>query len=328
VKFRIPKIRIPLWVTLLPLVAGGLGWWHLWQGYAEELRGSLAQILPEGTDIQLSGFPYRLEAKVDGLALSQRTAALSGELSASQLTVHRVPWQRNRQVLTLMQPDIELGVMPLRFARTRLRAPSAIASLHLEGAQIARLSVVWEQPQIAAAFLPSPARAEKFEAHFRDTPANTTPAPETNADQARADIVLLGEDLRFGAGSPVQLDLRASITAKASLHRFADWQTGGTLRVETFTLSDAGGEILRFHGSLKPDAQGGLQIRGEVATRCPTTLRAAVVGQRAGPEKRTRKILTLPVSGQFPQGIILPPQDPSRPAPPVRGQEADCPALR
>ena len=56
--------RIPLWATLIPLVLGVLLWAWLWRGYEARLESDLAKILPPGTAIEATGFPYRLEARI------------------------------------------------------------------------------------------------------------------------------------------------------------------------------------------------------------------------------------------------------------------------
>lgn len=312
------KFRVPLWVTVVPLVAGVAGWWWLWQGYAAGLRTDVARVLAPGTAIGLAGFPYRLEADVANATLGSDGAAIRWQLHSPQLGVHRVPWQPERQVVTLVQPQAQIAVPGVPALAARLQAPSALASLHLEHGRIARLSVVWEKPAVRTALLSAPLGATELQTHFRDSPAPAEGGAPT------ADLVISGTGVRFGAGSPLGLDLRATIGAAAG---FANWAQGGWLRVEGFALTDATGDVVRYRGSVRA-AGGRMQLSGVVETVCPATLRAAVAGRVAAPEKRTRKVQRMAVAGEFPGAISLPPADTSVPPPPTRGQEPDCPRLR
>lgn len=314
------KLRIPLWATLLPLVAGVAGWWWLWQGYAAGLRQDVARMVAPGTAIELGGFPYRLEAEIADATLESDGPAIRWRVRTPQLAVHRQPWQPERQVLTLLQPGAGLAVPAVPVLAARIRAPSALASLHLERGHIARLSVVWDKPAVTAAFLPAPVHAIELQTHFREHPRGADAADAA----AAADLVISGRDLRFGDGSPLSLDLRGALGAAAGL---ANWAQAGWLRVENFALSDAAGEVLRYRGTLRA-TDGRLQLAGVVETFCPATVRAAVLGQVAPAEKRSRKPQRIAVSGSFPDAIQLPPADPARPPPPTRGQEPDCPRLR
>ena len=61
--------RIPLWLTLVPLVAAIAFYWVLWTGWANDFKAALAPWLPDST-LEITGFPYRLEAEVENPRLT------------------------------------------------------------------------------------------------------------------------------------------------------------------------------------------------------------------------------------------------------------------
>lgn len=328
---------IPLWLAFVPLALGVLAWAMLWRGYAAGLKAELRAVLPAGTMIETGGFPYRLEARIADLTLRQESGALQAMLRTSELVLNRVPWQRDRQVLVAFDPEMRLAVPALPGVFFEATAPAAQASLHLDQGSIVRLSIVWPSGVgIRSGLLPVDARAGHFEAHLRETPAeeSTGESAGESADAAagelpptQAQIVLSGRELRFGDGAPLQLALDAELVAKAPLRSLGAWRHGGAVSITDALLSDSGGEVARFRGTIRPDGDG-LFLDGEIDTFCPATVRAAVAGERPAVEKRARRIQTLAISGRFPGGLAIPPRDESRPLPPVRGQEADCPLLR
>ena len=319
--------HIPLWAALLPLLLGVLVWALLWRGYAADLRAELAAVLPAGAIVETGGFPYRLEARVSGLSLRHDGADLRAGLRTSELVLNRVPWQRDRQVLVAFDPEMRLAVPGLAGVDFAAEAPAAQASLHLDGDRIARLSIVWPSGvDLQSGLLPVVVRADHFEAHLRETAPWEAP-PEAGVPPLQAQIVLDGRMVRFGDGAPLQLTLTADLLAPAPLRSLAAWAEGGLLSVAEAHLADDGGEVARFRGRIRADG-GGLLLDGAIDTFCPATVRAAIAGVRAAPEKRARQLQTLAISGRFPGGLAIPPRDESKPLPPVRGQEADCPLLR
>ncbi len=41
-----PMKRIPLWLTIVPLLIGGVVYWHFWSGWRDTLRADLAAVMP------------------------------------------------------------------------------------------------------------------------------------------------------------------------------------------------------------------------------------------------------------------------------------------
>lgn len=320
--------RIPLWATLVPLVLGVLLWGWVWRGYADSFRADLQQVAPPGTDIALGGFPYRLEARIQNLDTSLGTEVLRGRLQAKGLAVNRVPWQTDRQVLNLESADVSVAVAGLSGATARVEAAEAQASLKLDGAQIARLSVVWEAPRLSVGLLPGAIVARHLEVHLRETPSAAARPAGGTALPTQAQIMLSGDGVRFGAGDPLTLAVDSEVTGPGPLTSYALWARGGAVEIRSATLSDAGGEVARLTATLGPDGAGALRITGRIETICPASVRAVIAGQAQPVEKRSRKPQTIALSGRLPGGLVAAPADPLKPPPPVRAQEAPCPRLR
>lgn len=318
--------RIPLWATLIPLVLGVLLWGWMWRDYATRFRADLQAAAPQHSEISVSGFPYRLEARIPDVDAPLDGGALQARLRVKELAVNRVPWQANRQVLNLDRSLAEIAVVPLGGAKARVEADEAQASLHLEGERIARLSIVWEAPRIETGLLPVPVSAGHFEAHLRETPS--TGLQPAGAPPTQAQLVLAGKAVRFGEGAPLGLALDSELTAPGPLRSYALWASGGAVEIRSATLSDATGEVARLTATLRPDGKGALQLEGRIETVCPASLRAAIAGEAHSGEKRSRKAEAIAISGRLPGGLVAAPADPSKPPPPVRGQEPPCPRLR
>lgn len=309
---------LPLAFSFLPLLLGVVLWWLVWRGYALGLRAELRPLLPPGTAVEVGGFPYRLEAEARDLALRRDRGDLRGSLVAKRVVLNRVPWQRDRQVVVAFDPDLELAVPAISGADAHVSAPALQASLHLDGRRIVRLSIVWATgADIRTGLLPEPVAARHFEVHFRELPAG--------GRASLAEAVVAGQEVRFGAGAPLRLDLAAVFAPSAGL---AGWLRDSVVSVDRALLADDGGEVARFAGTVRVDGAGGLVLDGRIETVCPATVRAAVAGVGAAPERRAHRPQTLAIAGRFPGGLFIPPRDAARPLPPVRGQEPFCPRLR
>lgn len=322
--------RIPLWATLIPLVLGVILWGWMWRDYAARFRNELQAAAPAGTDVSVGGFPYRLEARIPDVKAALDAGVLQGSLQVRELAVNRVPWQADRQVLNLDQSAAELRLAPIPGANVRVEAEEAQASLHLDGGNIARLSIVWENPRISTGLLPVPLSAGHFEAHLRETPATevATDVGTGAPPPTQAQVVLSGNAVRFGEGSPLTLALDSELTGLAPLKSYARWAAGGATEIRSATLTDETGEVARLTATLRPDGNGALMLKGQVETVCPASVRAVIAGEPQPTEKRSRTVQTIELSGRLPGGVVASPADPTKPPPPVRGQEPACPKLR
>jgi hypothetical protein len=317
--------RIPLWATLIPLMLGIAVWGFIWRGYEAGFEADLRKVLPSDMAIDAAGFPYRLEARLATVKLDHRDAALQLGLAAEDATINRVPWQRDRQVITVGQSQARAALAPLAGADVAVDAPEALASLRLADGRIARLSIVWQKPAITTGLFALPVKADSFEAHLRETPADTKAAGPRLPTQAQ--LVLAGTGVRFGGGAPLKLAMDSEMTGPGPITSLAGWEQGGTAEIRSATLSDATGEVARLSATLVEE-EGRLRIAGTVETVCPATVRAAFSGTGAPEEKRSRVPEKIAIQGTLPGGVTAAPRDPTRPPPPVRGQEPPCPALR
>lgn len=318
--------RIPLWATLIPLVLGIAVWGFIWRGHEAQFEADLKKVLPADADIDAGGFPYRLEARLGDVKLEHRDAALELGLAASDATINRVPWQRDRQVITMGASQARAALTPLQGASMVVDAPEALASLRLDGARIARLSVVWQKPAIRTELFAAPIKANSFEAHLRETPAEGAPASGPRLP-TQAQLVLAGTAVRFGAGAPLKLAVDSEMTGPGPITSLAGWEQGGTAEIRSATLSDKTGEVARLSATLVEE-EGRLRIAGTVETVCPATVRAAIAGTQAPREMRSRVPEKIAIGGTLPGGMTAAPRDASKPPPPVRGQEPPCPKLR
>jgi hypothetical protein len=321
------KRRIPLWVTLLPLIAGIAVWAFVWRGYEAGFEQDLRAVLPADAEIEAGGFPYRLEAQLGSVSLAHRDAALALDLKADGARINRVPWQRDRQVISLGASEAGAALAPIAGASVVIKAPAAQSSLRLDGPRIARLSTVWQQPVIETGLFAAPVKASVFEAHLRETPASGDAPQKIGRLPTQVQLVLSGTDLRFAGGAPLTFAFDAELTAPGPIRSLAGWQSSGTAEIRSVVLSDEAGEVARMSGSLVSEA-GRLNVTGMVETVCPATVRAAIAGEAAPSEMRARKPERIAVSGTLPGGLVAAPRDPTKPPPPVRGQEAACPRLR
>lgn len=322
--------RFPLWAATIPLLAGVAVWALLWNGYRRDFEATLAQLLPESQQAVLTtgGFPYRLEVRATPLALDWSGDALMARITAAEAIANRVPWQAERTVLNLRDTSLRLALQPLKDAAVTVTAPVAQASLRTADGRIDRLSVVWQDAEIAIGWLPMPIRADVFEAHVRETPSDANPEPDNPRLPTQDQLVLSGTAVRFGDGDPLQMSLDSEVTAGNPVSSLAGWLQDGTVETRALLLSDGTGEVARFTGTIVPAGDGGLRLAGTVETVCPQSVRAAFAGMPAPSERRSRRPERIAFTGLLPGGLELAPSDPARPLPPVRAQQPPCPRLR
>ncbi|WP_448586107.1 hypothetical protein [Thermaurantiacus sp.] len=314
--------RLPLLVTLLPLLVGSAAWWVAWSQWRSQLAADLKAVAP-ATAFGFAGFPYRIAARTADLRLRHDDEALSLALEARSLEVNRQPFRTDRQVVSLAESRALAALRPLPAVRVAIAAPFAQASLRLEGRRIARLSGVWEQPKLDLGFLVLPVQASAFEAHLRETPA----APGAGPVPSQVQVALAGQGLRLGAGEPLRLSAGLDLLAPRPVTSLAGFRSGGRLALRDLVLADATGEVLRAEAEIRVRPGGAVEARGTIETVCPETVRQAARGERALPERRTRRPVRLSFEAILGEGLIIPPAEPGRPPPPVRGQAPPCPRL-
>ena len=313
--------RVPLWLTIVPLVLGGAVYWQFWSGWRDTLRRDLVVVMP-GVPVAIGGFPYRLEANI-----ASPRFALTGPVrltaTAAQALANRNPWQRDLTVVRTERPEASVTVGVLPGAVVRATAATSVTSIHFVGSSIARLSTIATVLHATTGLFAAPVAAATFEVHLRETPARSNEAWSATPPQ-QAQVVLRGTGVRFGSGAPLTFDFDAGITAAARLRDLADWAAAGTVEIHAATLSDASGEVARLAASAVV-VRGTLRLTGTITTVCPAAVAAAFAGIAPPPESRRRNPVRLAFAG-LPGAFTV--AAPAADAPTaVRAQLPPCPRL-
>ena len=177
--------RAPLWLTLVPLVAGGIGYYALWTGYAGLFQRQLAAQL-HGRAVSVTGFPYRVSATVATPHIIVDAGGFRADATAAQVTADRTPWRPELTVLRLTMLRLQVGQLSIA-------SPAALASVHVEHGRLARLSVVYDRPAGAVASLGANFTADRVETHLRTAAAG-------------AELVVRGNGVRIDGGDPVAVN--------------------------------------------------------------------------------------------------------------------------
>lgn len=310
--------RLPLWLTLVPLIIGIAVYWHLWSGYRDTLRADIARFVPG--DIAIGGFPYRMEATVPAPVLV-RPEPLVLSLKAERAVVNRGPWQRDLTVVRTVQPRVGFAV-PLAGASATIAAASAISSVHLAGGRVVRQSNVFTAARVSLGLFAAPWTAATLEVHLRELAGRSNEAWSPHPPP-QAQVVLAATGVRLGRGPLLTLAGDIAVTAASRLRDYAGWLDGGTVEINRLTLSDATGEIVRLSATAVPVA-GRLRLTGTIDTVCPAMVAAAFAGTTMPAEFRARTAVRLAFDGTV--GSFRLTTAAAGPHP-VRAQAPPCPAL-
>jgi len=312
--------RLPLWLTVVPLVLAVAGYWWAWSGWRHEFRAEIARVLP-GVPVSIGGFPYRLEADVATPRLAAR-GDVTATAAAERGIVNRGPWQRQLTIIRSVAPRLSAAIPALTGAGVAIAAPSAETSLHIEDGRIVRLSTVLTGATVELQLLGLPLTARSLELHLRETPGRSAEAWSPTLPE-RAQLVLAGEGVKATSGAPLKLAADLRVTGQTRLTSYAAWADKGTVEIRNLTLGDASGEVLRLNATLV--ASGGVpQLAGTMLTACPSTVRAALTGVRVS-EQRLRLPVQLALTGAPGAWRLTGVPEPGRP---VRAQQPPCPVLR
>jgi hypothetical protein len=313
--------RVPLWVTILPLIAGVGVYWYLWAGWARGFEAAIQPWLP-GVPISATGFPYRLEAEVTNPSIT-RDGAVKLSTSASRMRINRGPWRPELTVVQAIDPRFSAVVSVAVSASVSGR--EAQVSIKVDDGRLARLSAVINAAEARLGFVPVSLTADSLELHLRerdDTPAAGSPAPPP-----RGQFVVSGERFRIGGGDALTLAANTTVTGPARLTSYDNWATSGTLELTSLTLADAHGEVASAKATLVPRGRLGLRFAGTVTTVCPASVKAAFDGTPAPSEKRLRMPVRLAFSG-VPGAMLLEGMPADLATRPVKAQMPACPVLR
>ena len=308
--------RIPLWLTLVPLALAAVLYGILWRGWADDFHSQLAGWLPQDT-LDISGFPYRLEAAVE-------TPTLSGgevvklEAAAARARINRGPWQPELTVLRLEAPRFSATVSPAISAR--IEGMTALTSINWGEGRLRRLSSIIQGARVSLGRVSLPIAADTLELHLREREGE--PVPSTSPTLAtRGQLILAGTRLRLGRGDALTMAGEILATGPARLAGYDLWAGSGTLEITRLTLSDAHGDVATLRATLAPGGRDEFRLAGTVTTVCPLTLTGSSTA-----EYRLRVPVRLALSGT-PEALRLdqPAEDLARR--PRRTKEPACPKL-
>jgi hypothetical protein len=314
--------RIPLWLTVLPLIVA-VGLYHLlWQGWARDFDAVVRGWLPSSV-FEVGGFPYRLEAEIAHPSLAGGDV-VKLVASATRIQVNRGPWQPELTVIRAEYPRFSAIVGPGLGAS--FSGKSALTSVNVVNGRLVRLSTVVDAANARLGFTPVKIAADSLELHLRERVPDAA-APESPTPPARGQLVVSGQRIRFDGGDAITLDADLTVTGPARLTAYDRWAMTGTIEVTTLALADAHGEVALIKATLVPVGRKGLRFAGTIETICPASIAAAFGGLPAPAEKRLRAPLRLAFEG-VPGSMRLTgvPDDLASRA--TRGQLPPCPVLR
>jgi hypothetical protein len=314
------KRRLPLWLTLVPLLAAGLGYGWLWQGWARAFEAEVGALI--GRPVTARGFPYRLEANLPAprLALGE---AVRITLEAASATLNRGPWRPELSVVRLEAPRASIEVGP--FIGATLQARSGVASVNWGEGRLRRQSSVLQAVTLRLAGTPLALSADTLELHLREQQGAPLPATSPTRE-ARGQLVASGTRSRISGSDPLTLSAEIIATGPERLASYDRWSPTGTLELTRLSLTDGHGEILSAAATLIPQRRERLRLAGTLETVCPETVAAAFEGRTAPPEQRLRVPLRLAFEGPLEAPLLAP--LPSLAGRPRRAQMAACPTLR
>ncbi len=322
--------RIPLWLTLVPLLVAGVVYYWLWTGWADTFRTRVAAWLPEST-VAISGFPYRIEGSVEAPQLSGHDR-VAYALSASRAVINQGPWQPELTVVSTVAPRISVAIGGTRAAtamRTDLGGVSALSSIKVIDGRLARLSTVIEAARGRIGVITPPLAADTLEIHLREV-TGRLPEPWSPTLPGRGQAVISAERLRIGGGDALTLATDIAVTGAGRLTDFSRWADGGTIEVRRLTLADAHGEVAVLKATLVPVGLTGVQMSGTITTTCPNAVIAAFTGQVPAASLRLRAPVLLAFEARagttpFVSVTGVPADLATRPR---RAQESPCPVIR
>lgn len=318
--------RWPLIVSLLPLLLGLAVYGQFWRGWAAGFETTLASWFP-GRRVEVTGFPYRLEAELTQVGLARQGGVRLG-LAVDRLRLNRGPW---RPELTVLQGQgVELAAATGGLM-ARVDAGVATASLKIvpDSAgvdRLSRLSIVLPHASGNAGLGPD-FRADSLELHLREILGAAADAGPSLP--ARGQLVVVASGFTLGAGAPISLDGDIRARGPGRLDDYRRWaDQGGSLDV-TLRGSDATGEVFAADASVVP-LGGGFRLAGTITTVCPLSVQAALNGTAAPAEQRLRAPVRLALESALPAGgaVALSGIPADLPTRARRGQLPACPRLR
>lgn len=311
-----------LLAALVPLAAGIGGYWLYWRAAADDFADKVEALT--GAPAAIGGFPYRLSARIEGLALARGEAA-SVRFDAGRAALDTQPLREGLYVGHFTDVRLTARLGGLKTARTAIAAPAARASLRTdESGLVERFSARFRTANVELGWLDGAVGASELELHMRETPNAAATHGPTPPVQAEARIAGT-----FAAGAVhMALVIPVKITAEAPLASLSAWRDGGTVEIDGARLTAVNGAALAdFSATLGALPGGELAVAGTLATDCPLTV-AALFGGEPAPtrEFRTRRPARFVLTGTLDRLRLTRRAAPSGGA--VRSREPPCPDLR
>jgi hypothetical protein len=314
--------RLPLWLTLVPLIVAVGLYYALWQGWARDFDALVRGWLP-ATPFEVTGFPYRLEAEV-GHPEVKGGDVVRLFASAARARINRGPWQEKLTLVGADYPRFSAIVGPGIGAS--FSGKSALTSINVVGGRLVRLSSVIEAANARLGFSPVRIAADSLELHLRERQPGSE-STEGATPPPRGQLVVSGQRVRFDGGDALTVAADMSVTGPARLTDYDRWVTTGTIELTRVSLADAHGEVLGISGTIVPLGRRALRFAGTIETVCPASVSAAFDGRAAPVEKRLRAPLRLAFEGE-PGAMRLAPLPVDLGQRAIRGQQPPCPRLR
>jgi hypothetical protein len=326
--------RLPLWLTLVPLVAGALIYWLLWSGWARDFEVVLRPWLPD-SDLSITGFPYRMEADVE------KPRLVGGDIvklvaSAARAQINRGPWQPELTIISTEAPRFSAIVGPAIGAS--LSGLNGLTSVHIVDGRLIRLSTRIQAARARLGFTQAAIGMDLLEVHLRETgtaaAADGTAVADGKAvadagptQATRGQMIIDAQRLRLDEGDALTVKANIDVTGKARLTNFDAWTNAGTIEVRDLAVADAHGELARISATIVPLGRNGLRFAGTIETICPASMAAAFAGAAPVSEQRLRTAIRIAFEGTAGAVRLAElPADLGQRA--VRGQLPPCPAVR
>ncbi|MGB3722525.1 MAG: hypothetical protein WA979_06875 [Pacificimonas sp.] len=310
----------PFLIALAPLIIGLGIYFIYWRGEAEALSTAISSVT--GEDAGVAGFPYRLNARLNGLTVERGGENAAVRIVAGESEIGSGPFRAGLYVGYLRDVEVD-AASGLPSLTAKITAPEARGSLRAD-ALIERLSMRFERATVETPLFNRPVTARELELHFRETPNPTPSDMATPPGQAEGRLAGLFD---FANAASVRVSLPLVVTATAPLTSLSGWRDGGTVEVENAEIAIGGAPLATFDATLAPLPDGALAIAGTLTTDCPLTTTALLTGRPAPAEEfRTRRAAEIALGGSL--GDLSLRRLDTASGGRVRSQEPPCPGLK
>jgi hypothetical protein len=242
--------HLPLILLAASLTALGiytLYWFAQMRKFQQEVAimqlagGGIFDIQSNATNF--TGFPYRLKAEFEAVALVRQRSDYIITLNAPRLELTRLMWQPGHMIMTADRPSIKIrsrgGSHPLTLA---FSADSLESSLRITPKKVERLSfefdnAVWTDGHT----LSNSIKMAQLQVHVRESNVPSVDAKSDKKHPVIANFRIMAGGLHSGYTEPMNVDLYADLTGKIgfddSAPMFDRWrQQGGTIALRRFNI--------------------------------------------------------------------------------------------